>query len=542
MVSRRPDAPRIGTLPAVFCLSLSAALFAPEKAWTQDPKQNHGELARAIETVMARPEFATSTFGIFIARLHDGRVLYEHGADRLLPPASTTKLVSGAGALLTLGADHRLRTRVVTDGSLKDGKLDGDLVLVASGDPNLSQRMTRDGKRLQFENSDHSYAGLSGAGVVPGDPLRILDRLAEQVHAAGIRTVVGDVVVDDGLFQDRTDSFVGPFSAMCVNDNLLDVWVSPGDSPGSPASVRWQPEAEFLKVIHRVKTGEADSGTLVWLERSPEFASYTVRGSIAATARETLRTIQHSEPARVAAGYFAEALARAGVTVDGEFRATQGKTKAGIERKEIAAHTSAPFSEALKIVLKTSQNLHATMLPPLISAERGGKGTRVDGYRRVATAFKELGIDPDAVVIGSGSGGGRADYVSARWLVSLLRAMARREDFPAFLAALPVGGVDGTLAKHFRSSELVGRVRAKTGTLLYRGSLNSNWVFVSKALAGYADLDERLTLPPEKRIVFAILISGTKAPKRRAGVDALFRAQEDIVRAALGAARSLDDT
>ena len=91
--------------------------------------------------------------------------------------------------------------------------------------------------------------------------------------------------------------------------------------------------------------------------------------------------------------------------------------------------------------------------------------------------------------------------------------------------------MDGTLATRFRAADLQGRIRAKTGTLVYRGSFNKRWIYISKALAGYVDL--RSPERPEEMLVFSITIANTVADSRKAGVDALFRAQEDILRAVI---------
>ena len=48
-------------------------------------------------------------------------------------------------------------------------------------------------------------------------------------------------------------------------------------------------------------------------------------------------------------------------------------------------------------------------------------------------------------------GGDRADYVTPRATVALLRYMATRPDFQVYFEALPVLGVDGTLASSVKA-------------------------------------------------------------------------------------------
>src|SRR5438270_5007670 len=102
-------------------------------------------LEQRIQTIVSRPEFAHSTFGIEFYSLDTGKPIYQLNPDKLLVPGSTTKLLTEGTLLELLGADYRFHTRVYRTGSVKKGTLDGDLVLVASGDPNLSGRIQPDG-------------------------------------------------------------------------------------------------------------------------------------------------------------------------------------------------------------------------------------------------------------------------------------------------------------------------------------------------------------------------------------------------------------
>jgi hypothetical protein len=71
---------------------------------------------------------------------------------------------------------------------------------VASGDPNLSNRIQPDGT-LAFQNVDHSYDGQPAAKPVAGDPLAVIRELARQIAKAGIKQLTGRVLVDASLFR-----------------------------------------------------------------------------------------------------------------------------------------------------------------------------------------------------------------------------------------------------------------------------------------------------------------------------------------------------
>ena len=486
------------------------------------------DLEKQVDAIMKRPLFKGSSFGILVTELETGKVVYAHRPLALQAPASTTKLVSCGGALGILGEDFRFRTKVVRTGDLEEGSVNGDLVLVASGDPNLSQRPNEKG-RLQFVNRDHSYAGFSEADLVPGDPLKILREIARNIAARGVREVKGDIVVDDGLFKEANDSFVGSFSAICINDNLVDFVISPGARPGTSAQVTWQPSLDPVKVRIEAKTVEKAGRRRLWVENTSGPASFVVKGTIPAGSSPTVRICKFSNPALAAAHLFAAVLKKEGILVKGKPQQATFGPAVYRDYEVVAQHISPPFSEAVRVCLKVSHNLHATMFPVLVGALHGKRGDRVAGYGKIREFFAKGGLAVDSVLLQSGSGGGRSDSLSARFLVDLLQFMARRKDFSHFFDALPIGGIDGTISGRFKGSPLWGRVRAKTGTLVYKGSFNDQWIYLSKALAGYIDL--RSDKRPNDMLCFSILIANTVSPDRSRAVKDLFNAQEDILEA-----------
>src|SRR5208283_4822576 len=166
-------------------------------------------------------------------------------------PGSVTKVLTMGTALELLGPDYRFRTRVYHTGSAgPDGTLDGDLVLVASGDPNLSGRLQPDGT-LAFMDEDHSYGGSVDTRAVAGDPLAVLRSLAHQVAVDHIKKITGRVLVDISLFPegDRELGTGVVISPIVVNDNVVDVSVAPGPSVGSPATLAIDPATAYVRFV-----------------------------------------------------------------------------------------------------------------------------------------------------------------------------------------------------------------------------------------------------------------------------------------------------
>jgi D-alanyl-D-alanine carboxypeptidase/D-alanyl-D-alanine-endopeptidase (penicillin-binding protein 4) len=136
-------------------------------------------------------------------------------------------------------------------------------------------------------------------------------------------------------------------------------------------------------------------------------------------------------------------------------------------------------------------------------ASKSGKRSVGDGLKLQRDFLVRAGVDADTLSFGGGAGGARADYVTPAATVQLLRHMAARPDFPVFERALPILGVDGTLAKSVaKDSPARGQVQAKTGTLVWENLLAGRGLLTSKALAGY------LTTSTGRRLAFAAFING----------------------------------
>ena len=174
--------------------------------------------------------------------------------------------------------------------------------------------------------------------------------------------------------------------------------------------------------------------------------------------------------------------------------------------KRVAVYTSPPLSEYLKVTLKVSHNLYASILPLLLAVQEG-KRTLSEGMRVQQKVLKNLGVDVEGISLESGAGGGNGDRVTPRATVELLRALAKRQDFPAFKAALPILGVDGTLDDVLPAdSPARGKAWAKTGTYGDPDLLNDRMLLRSKALAGV------LTTRAGRNLVFTFFVNEVPQP------------------------------
>jgi serine-type D-Ala-D-Ala carboxypeptidase/endopeptidase (penicillin-binding protein 4) len=461
-------------------------------------------LADRIDVFVEEGPYKNAHWGVLVADLESGDALYARSADKLFAPASVTKIFSVAAALDAFGADYRFQTPIYARGQIDaQGTLEGDLILVASGDPTLGGRAAANGE-IAYTNSDHIYG--QGAELTSGDPLAGLKELAIDVREAGVRHLRGEVIVDDRLFDHTSGTGSGPslLTPIIVNDNLIDLIITP-TAAGMPAGVVCRPTSASISVDSQVQTVAKDAKTSVTVH-SPDERSLVVRGQIAAGRKPLVETHEVADPASFARSLLIEALRRADVEVEASPLAKNDAGRLPDQNQyggfqKVAQLTSPPFSESARLILKVSHNLHASILPMLVAAKHGQR-TLGEGLRRQREFLSKAGIDADSISFGGAAGGDPADFVTPQATVSLLRYLAKRADFATFERALPVLGQDGTLARAVGADSPVrGKVQAKTGTMFWHNRMNGGSILTSKSLAGY------MTTRSGRRLAFAVFVN-----------------------------------
>jgi dihydroorotase/N-acyl-D-amino-acid deacylase len=477
--------------------------------------QDKATLELRIKQIMARPEFAHSRFGMKFIAADSGEVIYELNSPQLFVPGSTTKLLSAGTTLELLGDDYRFHTRIYSTGPInKDGSLQGDLVLVASGDLNLSNRILPDGT-LAFEDEDHSYGGPDSKGL-PGDPLQVMRELARQVAAKGIKKIKGRVLVDATLFPEgeRELGTGVVISPIVVNDSVVDVIISPGTAENAPAQLKIAPQTAYVTIINQATTGKSGSNSSIKYENeklnSDGTRSVTLTGSVPLAGKPVMASYPVPEPSRYAATVLMESLRAKGVNAalpspaeHIDFKALSSKYTA---ENIVAEHVSPPLKEEVKVTLKVSQNLHASSMPYLLGALLAHKSQEIDqaGFDLEHEFLTKAGLDLGGAAQSDGAGGNA--YFSPDFMIHYLSYMAKQKDYDDFYRALPILGKDGTLVKIQVNSPAAGHVHAKTGTYGAYDALNKKLMVTGKGLAGYMDTAEG------KHLILALYVNMVSVP------------------------------
>lgn len=479
-VDSRPRAPWSARARQLANEALSAARgLSPDAA-----------LQAALKHLLACPELKDARLSLGVRDLGRGAVLFGETPERIVNPASNSKLATAMFALDALGPEFRFHTPWKVDAK-------GTLYLVGSFDPSLT--------------SDALVA------------------TARALRQAGVQTVRG-VVLDNGRLEggrvpkhfeeagDEDWDYLARPEALSVDRNLVEITVSPS-APGQPASVQGNQQAFAYKgEVGTIGPGEKfkvgvdeeneANGALVRNARGQPIIDVT--GNIAADYTKT-KVLKMKSPDPVASfgDRLKAALAEAGIVLEGEVR----EGVAPPEAVEKVANVSKPLRELLQVSIAESNAFDLEMLLLAASARRNataagpaespavedGTGlghTSLEQSVQQLNAFLHttLALSP-GLRMENGSGIGRANFLCANDVLAILQRAHDDARYRPLLDALARPGQGGTtLVTRMLGTPAEGRLRAKTGTLTGAVALSGTVVAQDGRELGFSALVNRL--PP----------------------------------------------
>ncbi len=520
--------PRRARTLAVVAVALVAGGIAAVRVTAGAAEPVPPSLTEAIREITGKPVYAHSTWSIQVDDRATGEALLDQGGDQMRTTGSVLKLYASSTALHDHGQDHTFTTPVYRTGQVRNGGLQGDLVLVASGDFSMGLRELPDGSMAYASapSVDHTYANTGLPAIEVGaNPLAGVDDLAKQVAASGITKVKGDVIIDDRLFNTFfgwPDVTVSPASPIMINDNRIDILSTP-TAAGKQAKLDYRPKTASFTVRSNVMTVAAGQPTDLTVTQ-PKPNVFLVSGTIAADAGPTLRVGEIPDPASFARTAFIEALQRAGVDVKAASTGPNPSKRLPAEGSyptstRVAGHVSGNLGEIVKVILKTSHNPGADLLACLDAVVAGSKDCEAGLVAIQQYASQQLKVDPTSFFNFDGAGSDDRDRSAGTSFTTMLRAADAEPWGPAFEEAMPILGVNGDLANQGLGTPAVGHVHAKTGT---RAGVEPAGIGLvnARSQVGYIDAASG------RKLVFSIMMSN--APFDPNNLDTLIAIIADV--------------
>lgn len=420
-------------------LFLSILIFTANIAYADHSKDH---LPKAVEKILARYNIPHNSLSLYIKEHNANQPLVELNIDTPRNPASVIKVLTTFAGLELLGPDYTWETYIYLDGTLENETLNGNLVIKGGGDPFLVKET--------FWHILHT------------------------LQARGIKHINGDILIDDGLFEEEPGS-AGDFDnrpyrvynafpdAALVNFRAHQFYFIPRDDR---VLIYADPKADNLKINNKLNLvqGKCRGKHRMINMQVLTHGSQTVvlfKGDYPKSCgeQELLRTVLPND--QYIFGVFKTLWQEMGGTITG----TVGKTTVS-NKKPFYIVPSRPLSEIITNINKYSNNVMARQLFLTIGQKMTDeKGSKATGKQAIKDWLEKIGINAPELIMDNGSGLSRNTRISARTLGLLLEYANKSPYQPEFFASLPLTGVDGTMRKRLNDTIPPGKARIKTGLI-----------------------------------------------------------------------------
>lgn len=407
---------------------------------------NLNKLPSTVQKLLKNYKIPEQSLSLFIKEIDQRQPLMTLNADIPRNPASTIKIITTFAGLELLGPTYSWQTKFYLDGTLADYTLDGNLVMQGGGDP--------------FLVSEAFW------------------HILFTLQAKGLKHINGDLLIDDGEFEDEVGSPADfdnkPYRAYNVFPDAALVnfrvhqfnFVPQKDS----LHIYADPPAATMKINNKVKLTKGRCRGKhrhikhdVVTHGHQTLITFTGDYPRSCGHQNLLRTIMPND--QYVFGVFKSLWENMGGTITG----TVGKTRINGEKPFYVA-TSRPLTEIITYINKYSNNVMARQLLLTIGKEMQesngkDKGSKTLGRQAIKEWLVSIGIPAPELVLDNGSGLSRKSSVSAATMGALLEHAYHSPYQPEFMASLPMLGIDGTVRKRLNGAVPAGEIRIKTGLL-----------------------------------------------------------------------------
>ncbi len=431
------------------------------------------DLPQKIDSLMTDSKLQKAHWGILIKTLEKPITLYGHNENQFLIPASNTKLLTTAAALVKLGENYQIKTPIYYQGN--SPRL-SRLSLIGKGDPSLT--------------------------------IEQLKTVANTLKSQGIKQVAKLILEDHTLpqnylkptweWEDIHFYYAPAINQLILNQNAVNLTLSP-QRIGQPLKVVWSDAiaGKQWQVINQTRTVAGNPSQALSIKGILGKSVLVLEGELSISSEPDVSAIAIPDPVRYFAESFQQVLTEVGIQVDQLEMVSNISLNS--QDKLLLEISSPTIQELITETNQESNNLYAEALLNLIKE----KSDSLDSLKNI---LQSLGLDPNGYLLKDGSGLSRQNLVSPEIFVQLLTAMAQSLHAESYRKSLAIAAEKGTLSNRFQDTAVAGKLKAKTGTLSG-----------SSTLSGYLDN------PNFEPLVFSILVNNSEqsSPILRKAIDSI---------------------
>jgi serine-type D-Ala-D-Ala carboxypeptidase/endopeptidase (penicillin-binding protein 4) len=437
-------------------------------------------LPATVTQELKKAHIPQSSIAVEVREVGKHASLISINTQRAMNPASTMKLLTTFAALDLLGPAYTWKTEAYIDGELKDGVLNGNLILKGYGDPKFTIE--------QF------WLWLS------------------ELRARGLREIRGDLILDRSYFDlpaynpgefddDPVRAYnVGP-DALLINFNTLRLRYMP---EGLGLRVVSEPPLDGVTLDNQLTPNGSKVNCDKWDDSflvQPKGDSVVLQGDYPMGCGEREQNLSVMPHTRYVGALFSAVWKELGGTLQGKER----DGAVGNNAMLFSVHRSEPLSAIIRDINKFSNNVMARQLF-LTLGEAGpvmnepAPATNEDAKEHfnthplsiersvfvMQTWLARNRLDFKEVVLENGAGLSRKERISVTHMAQLLQHAYDHPLSAELQASLPILGVDGSVKKRLKESPAASHAHLKTGTLegvktiagYVRSSSGKEWIVV----------------------------------------------------------------
>lgn len=390
------------------------------------------EINKLIRDFKSQSGNESINVSVSVRSLESGHEVYAYHSGMNLPPASTLKLITTGTAIAYLGESYKFETMIFSNGKVKDGVIDGDLLIEGVGDPTFGSYRFKDNPFEQI----YDALKTSEIATIEGR-IKVLNN--DETNFP-LQWLVGDLGNYYGAFSNNFN----------FNENRFTVYFNGGDDVGDPTGIaNIYPFDDSWKIKNKVLTGKANSGDKVNILNIPFSSEILLVGTVPLNARSFAVKGAVPNINKIFTDSLGNYLKKNRISVSNSlFSENQ-------QMEELGSVLSPDIASIARETNLRSVNIFADGLANFMW-EQDSKS--YDEFLK--EYWMENGLNLNGQIFLDGSGLAPQNAISCLSMTSFLYKM---KDKKAFLGSIPVLGREGTVASMGKNTN--GRILAKSGTI-----------------------------------------------------------------------------
>lgn len=400
----------------------------------------------AVDKFVYDKSMKHAAVSVCVADIKTGNVLAGHNINEVIGTASTMKTITSSVALELLGKDYRFHTKVNAMGIIKNGTLEGNLVIVGGGDPTLGSQFFKD--MPEFTQC-----------------------VADALIAMGIKSIKGSIVADQSLFPYK------PFVSWWSVDDLpwtYGVGIHALNFSDNTVSVSF--DRSVAGTVKNVKTvpfvNDANIGVLTKASNANNFDAMLnyglsprleLLGSVKQGKKTYTTRLANPDPASSLCDSVAATLKLNGINVADKKLSAKELT----ETTQVIDYESPALKDIIFSLLERSDNMFTECLYRAIGLKAGYGATEEGGAKAIREYWASRGLDVDALWQYDGSGLSRTDKASTYFFTQMLKTVQSDSATigVSFASLMNVLGKTNNIGNLVKESPLSGKIANKSGSM-----------------------------------------------------------------------------